>query len=345
MITEVDKINADKNCIDAGVIVEIGGNHEGNIDYAYTLVDEAIGAGAKTVKLQSYTANALVNHRLAPDRAEHFKKFTIPYEQQVKIAKYIRSNGAMFMSSLWDLTSLEILDPFIEIHKVGSGDLTNYSMISALCQTRKPLILSTAMADINLIKQTVRFIHNKFPEYKRSGMVALLHCVAMYGDLNDKYAHLMSIKSLKNNFPGVTIGYSDHTLGVEAAIMSLSLGSELIEVHFTDDKTRSFRDHHLSINSEELTFLLSAYERSGALLGNEAKDYVRPVESEARITEFRRACFVNKNLPAGHKITHEDLVTLRPKIGIDAMDFYKLIGKKTVIEVNELEALAWNMFD
>jgi len=308
-------------------------------------VNAAIDAGAKTVKLQSYTANALVNHRLAPDRAEHFNKFTIPYEQQIRIAEYIRSKGAMFMSSLWDTKSLEVLDPFIEIHKVGSGDLTNYSMINALCETGKPLILSTAMADIDLIKQTVDFIHTKFPEYNKSGSLALLHCVAMYGDLNDKYANLKAIKNLKSDFPGITIGYSDHTLGVEAAIMALSLGSELIEVHFTNDKTRDFRDHHLSINGEELTLLLSAYERSIDLLGSQTKNFVSPVESEERIIDFRRACFLNKNVPTGYEIREEDLVALRPRIGIDAIYFYELIGKKTVIAINELDALDWSMFD
>ena len=105
-----DNNNFSITCKDAGVIVEIGGNHEGDIDYAYKLVDSAISAGAQSIKLQSYTANSLVNNKLNPDRAKHFEKFTLPYHQQIDIAKYIASKGAMFMSSLWDLKSLELLE-------------------------------------------------------------------------------------------------------------------------------------------------------------------------------------------------------------------------------------------
>jgi N,N'-diacetyllegionaminate synthase len=334
-----------KTCKDAGIIVEIGGNHEGDIDYAYSLVNSAISAGAHSIKLQSYTSKSLVNYKLNPERAKHFEKFTLPYQQQIEIAKYINSKGAMFMSSLWDLKSLEMLDPYIDIHKVGSGDLTNYSMIFALCETKKPLILSTAMSDIALIKETVSFIYQHFPEYKEPGRLGLLHCVAMYGDLNDKYANLMAIKDLKINFPEITIGYSDHTLGVEAAILSLSLGAELIEVHFTDDKNREFRDHHLSINKEELILLNSAYARSEDLFGNHIKDFVDPVESVERITEFRRACFLNKNIETGHKISEEDLIALRPMQGIDARNFYSLIGRKALLPIKKLETLDWSMFD
>lgn len=340
-----DLNNFDYTCKDAGIIVEIGGNHEGNIDYAYSLVNSAFSAGAQSIKLQSYTSESLVNHKLNPERAKHFEKFTLPYQQQIEIAKYIKSKGAMFMSSLWDLKSLSMLDPYINIHKVGSGDLTNYSMIYALCETKKPLILSTAMSDIALIKESVNFIYQHFPDYKEPGRLGLLHCVAMYGDLNDSHANLMAIQDLKINFPEVTIGYSDHTLGVEAAILSISLGAELIEVHFTDDKKREFRDHHLSINKEELILLNSAYARSKDLFGTHTKDFVNAVESKERITEFRRACFLNKNIEIGHKISNEDLIVLRPMQGIDAKHFYKLIGKKALVPIKKLETLDWSMFD
>ena len=329
---------------DAGVIVEIGGNHEGDIDYAYSLVNEAIEAGAKSIKLQSYEAHSLVNSSLDPNRSEHFKKFSLPYEAQIEIAKYIRSKDAIFMSSLWDLKSIELLDQFIDIHKVGSGDLTNLSIINALCETQKPLILSTAMADIELIKETLDFILNKFPSYHDPGKLALLQCVAMYGDLNDEYANLLAIKDLKDSFPNTTIGYSDHTRGVEAAILSISLGAEIIEVHFTNDKNRKFRDHHLSINKDELVTLISAYDRSSKLFGNNKKEIVKQIESPQRIVEFRRACFLNKDVKPGHTITKEDLVALRPRQGIDAKYFFNLIGKKALVSIKKLEELNWEMF-
>ena len=251
----------------------------------------------------------------------------------------------MFMSSLWDSKSLKELDPFIEIHKAGSGDLTNFSMIKALCETKKPLILSTAMADIKLIRQTVDFIYSNFPEYKDPSHLALLQCVAMYGDLDDSYANLRAINDLKESFPGITIGYSDHTRGVEASIMSLALGAEIIEAHFTDDKNREFRDHHLSVDSSELRLLLSAFSRANNFLGESTKNVVKPVESDERIRDFRRGCYLNKTLEAGVIITEEDLITLRPWSGIAASEFYNIIGNRTNKSIEELQPIEWEMFD
>ena len=98
-------INSDRttsSVLDASVIVEIGGNHEGDIDYAYSLIDKAIGAGGKNIKLQSYTSASLVNHMVDPSRAAHFDRFSIPYDKQLDLARYICEKGANFMSSLWD---------------------------------------------------------------------------------------------------------------------------------------------------------------------------------------------------------------------------------------------------
>ena len=182
------------------------------------------------------------------------------------------------------------------IHKVGSGDLTNLFLISEICKTKKPLILSTAMSDLKLINETVDFIKTKFPFYSRPNKLALLHCVAMYGDLNDIHANLLAIKDIKLEFPDLVIGYSDHTLGVVAPILSLALGAEVVEVHFTDDKTRAFRDHHLSLDPNELTLLIESFKRHKNILGTQKKSIVEDVESSERIAEFRRSCYLNRDL-------------------------------------------------
>ena len=122
--------------------------------------------GAKSIKLQSYTADSLVNKNVDPDRANHFNKFTISYDHQKEIAQYIIDKGGNFMSSLWDLNSIEALDPFIKIHKIGSGDLTNFPLIEEFCKTNKPLIISTAMSDIKMVTETVNFIQSNFPTYQ-----------------------------------------------------------------------------------------------------------------------------------------------------------------------------------
>lgn len=330
---------------DAGVIVEIGGNHEGDVSYAYKLVDSAIAAGGKNIKLQSYTGPSLVNAKIDPGRAQHFARFALPYDDQVKIAEYVIASGASFMSSLWDEESFEVLNPYIEVHKIGSGDLTNFQMIRRLCETNKPLIISTAMANIQLIKSTVDFITDHFPSYHNSSQLALLHCVAMYGDLQDEHAHLSHIINLKDNFPDLCIGYSDHTSGVVASILAIGMGAEIIEVHFTDNKNRAFRDHHLSVDAHELRLLLDASSRAKKLRGSGVKDVIRDVETPARIREFRRACYFARDLSAGHTIESQDLVCLRPNEGISASNFYDLVGRKLKADVPALAPLAWDLFE
>lgn len=332
-------------CQSAGIIVEIGGNHEGDLAYAFKLIDKAFDAGAKSIKFQSYTGNTLVNKKIDLERAQHFDKFAIPYDSQKEIAEYVIKKGGNFMSSLWDLESLEILNPYINIHKVGSGDLTNIFLISEICKTNKPLILSTAMADIELINETVEFIKTNFPFYTKPNKLALLHCVAMYGDLNDTHANLNAIKDIRLKFPDLVIGYSDHTYGVLAPIMSLALGVEIIEVHFTDDKTRAFRDHHLSLNPTELNLLIESFERYENILGNKKKTIVEDIESPDRIKEFRRSCYLNKDLKKGETVSNSDLIVLRPQTGIDAKDYFKLIGKSPKKDLKKLDKLSWQDFE
>lgn len=340
-----NSLESKKTVFDAAVIVEIGGNHEGDVAYAYKLVDSAIAVGAKNIKLQSYTGPSLVNHQVAPERAKHFERFALPYDDQVKIAKYVLGKGASFMSSLWDKESFEVLDPYIDIHKVGSGDLTNFQMIRRFCETNKPLILSTAMSDIALIRKTVDFIRHHYPFYTDPNQLALLQCVAMYGDLEDRYANLNAISDLRAEFPDLVVGYSDHTLGVVASIMAIGKGAGVIEVHFTDDKNREFRDHHLSVVGEELRLLIEASDRATNLNGVGLKNIVHDVETPHRIREFRRACYLNSDVTPGQIIQAQDIICLRPNIGIDASESLKLEGHVARTHIAALSPLEWEMFE
>jgi N,N'-diacetyllegionaminate synthase len=334
-----------RGVLDASVIVEIGGNHEGDINYAFSLIDKAIQAGGKNIKLQSYTGLSLVNHKLDPSKVAHFDRFSIPYDGQVELAKYVIDNGANFMSSLWDESSFQMLNPFIKIHKVGSGDLNNYQMLSLFASTGKPLILSTAMADIKLISKSVDFLQTHFPTYKKPNQLAILHCVAMYGDLTDSYANLNAIYQLKESFPDLVIGYSDHTAGVVASIMALGKGAEITEVHFTDDKAREFRDHHLAVDENELSLLVEADRRVHSLNGSGKKEVVKEVETTDRIREFRRACYLNRNYEPGQTIQERDVVCLRPNEGLDASQVYNLIGKTAKVSIQGYSPLSWSFFD
>ena len=320
------------------IIAEIGGNHEGNFEYAKKLLLDASKTGADAVKFQIYRGDKIVSKVEGEDRNKHFKKFELPDERFMKLAKLAEENNIMFMASVWDKEALETFDPFIKIHKVGSGDMTNYPLLKALAETNKPLIISTAMSTLEEIRDMVAFIDKANPNLIKENKLVLLHCVATYGNPKDEYANLLSIKKMQDEFPDIPIGYSDHTMGILACEIAISMGACVIEKHFTDDKTREFRDHHISIDLNEMKELVETAKdkkdinesdkKNKLLLGKCEKKPIEAIETPERIAEFRRAVYPNKDLATGTELTEENLTTLRPNKGIDARKFYDILGKK-----------------
>ena len=325
---------------DTFIIAEIGGNHEGDLDYAIRLTELAAEAGADAVKFQSYSPEGMVSKVEDPARYEHFGKFSLEVEEYIELAKLCKSLDVEFMSSIWDADYLEALDPYINFHKVGSGDLTNYPLLKKILARKKPVILSTAMADLQEIKATVDFALSVQPDCIGLGNLALLHCVAMYGEPLDEYANLRAIGTLGDEFPEIPIGYSDHTLGFHAASIAVGMGAKILELHFTDDKTRAFRDHHLSVDKDEMMSLVKSIKRTEELLGTQIIEPVSGIETKERIVEFRRACYFTEDMSPGQVITEENLTTLRPNRGIDARNYFDLIGKKLLRPVAAFHALS-----
>lgn len=324
------------------IIAEIGGNHEGDFIYAKKLLVDAALAGADAVKFQSYFPDKIVSKVENKERHQHFSKFTLNIDQYIELYELAKKNNVLFMSSIWDLDTLKALDPYIEIHKIGSGDLTNYPLIKEIIATGKPFIFSVAMANMNEIIETVDFINNLDPNYIKEQKLSILQCVAMYGKPKDKYANLNVIKELQDVFPGVVVGYSDHTIGNFAANIAVALGSKILEIHFTDDKSREFRDHELSITKDELIDLKINIDKTLSLLGSKTKEPVKGIETPDRIWEFRRACYLKVDCKKGDLISEDNLTTLRPLSGIDARYYQTLIGKQLVVDKKAFHALSFD---
>lgn len=327
------------------IIAEIGGNHEGSLDYAKKLLIDAAEAGADAVKFQTYFPDHIVSKIEDPERHKHFAKFSLRIEDYFALSELALENDVIFMSSIWDSESLSIINDLVSIHKIGSGDLTNYPLIKKIVETNKPLIISSAMATIEEIDETVRFIEKENPEYIDSKKLGILQCVAMYGEPNDSYANLNVISTLSKRFPKHIIGYSDHTIGSYAANIAVSLGAKILEIHFTDDKSREFRDHHISITGNELINLRENIAKTLSLMGSNNKRPVAEIESKERITEFRRSCYLNRDCLAGEIVTNENLTTLRPNKGIDAREYSKLLGRKLLVDKKAFESISWDDFD
>ena len=330
---------------DTFIIAEIGGNHEGDFNYAKKLLLDAVESGVDAVKFQTYVPEKIVNKYEDPNRFEHFGKFCLKDDEYIELAQISNENNVIFMSSVWDEDSLELLDPYIQVHKVGSGDMTNYPLIKKIIKKSKPLIISTAMSSLNEIHETVNFILDSDPDIIKEGRLGILQCVAMYGVPKDEYANLRVINTLINNFPDAVIGYSDHTLGSHACNIAVGMGARILEIHFTDDKTRDFRDHHLSIDKHEMMELVSDIRKTEVLLGSSIKVPVDAIETKDRIKEFRRACYLKRDLSAGEIVAANDLNTLRPNSGIDSRDYIKLIGKRIKKDISEGEKLQWSNFE
>ena len=326
------------------LIAEIGGNHEGDFNKAKELVELACTTGVDAVKFQIYTADSLVNKVEDPGRNAHFKKFELTPEQHIALAKICQSNKVTYSASIWDIDAIEWIDPYMEFYKVGSGDLTAYPFLERIAIIGKPIIISTGLAKLEEVKESVEFLREKNNIYRKSDYLALLQCTSSY-PLPESDVNLRVIKTFKDKFD-VTVGYSDHTIDSFAAEVAVSIGAEILEIHFTDDKHRkTFRDHQISFTVEEIEDLIDKIKRIKILQGSPTKS---PTESETdpgQVNSFRRGIYATHDIPKGKIISKNDLIVLRPNHGLDARLFKKIIGKKIKKNVNHYDRFNEDMFN
>lgn len=324
------------------LIAEIGGNHEGNFDYAVELTKLAIKADVDFIKFQIYSGDTLVSKIESPDRNKHFKKFELTKDQYLFLAKLCKDNNVGFMASVWDPDYLSWIDPHIPIYKIGSGDLTTYPVLKKLALIGKPIILSTGLSTLTEVHDAVKFIQKVDRKYHDPNYLAVLQCTSMY-PIPFEDANLGVMDTYKTIFE-LPVGYSDHTIGSKALFVSVVMGAEILEFHFTDSREgKEFRDHKVSLTCKEVLGLISDIREYQDLKGDSLK---QPLLVEGNhVVTFRRAVYPKTNLSKGHIVKEEDLITLRPNHGIDSRDFFKLIGKKLIRNVAEHEKLEWDLFE
>jgi N-acetylneuraminate synthase len=330
------------------VIAEVGVNHEGSMELAKRLVDEAKEGGADAVKFQSYKAETLASkdspsywdtsEEPTTSQYELFKKhdsFWIDEMQELK--NYCDKVGIEFMSTPFDIESADFLDDMMDVYKISSSDLTNKPFIEYLCKFNKPIILSTGASSLYEIQEAVSWIE------KYGNPLALLHCVLNY-PTPDENANLGMILDLKAKFPQYIIGYSDHTLPKDMKVceMATMLGSVIIEKHFTHDKTLPGNDHYHAMDKEDLKIYLKNLERTFDILGGFK---VQALEDEAPArNNARRSLVANCDIKQGQIITKEDLTFKRPAHGVSPKFIDEIIGKIAINDIEEDTVIKWNMF-
>ncbi len=306
------------------IVAEIGNNHEGSFDTALQLIDRAHEAGVDAVKFQTFRTEFYVSQRDA-QRFDRLKGFELSYAEFEKLAAYAKAKGLLFLSTPFDLESADFLSKIVDGFKIASGDNNFFPLIERVIQKGLPTVVSSGASDEDHVMKIANFVCHTAPDLIADHKFALLHCVSSY-PVEPENADLKAIQLLAEQLPGITVGYSDHTEGLEAAVLSVALGARIIEKHFTLDKNFSdFRDHQLSADPEGMKSLIRQVRLAETLLGRKQK-IVQPVEQNISVA-IRRSIVASADLPKGHQITPDDLTWIRPGGGIDPGNEQQLIGR------------------
>ncbi|MCM1251865.1 MAG: N-acetylneuraminate synthase [Clostridium sp.] len=314
------------------VIAEAGVNHNGDIDIAKKLVDEAASAGADAVKFQTFKAENLVCRNAAKaayqmettdmkeSQLEMLKRLELTPDMHEQLMKYCLQKKITFLSTPFDIDSLHyLMECGLDMIKIPSGEITNYPFLREAGKTGKKIILSSGMSNLNEVKAAVKVLTDN-----GSGEITVLHCNTEY-PTPYKDVNLNAMLTLKNEL-GVKVGYSDHTLGIEIPIAAAALGATVIEKHFTLDKNMDGPDHKASLEPNELHVMVKAVRNIELALGSGEK---KPSESEQRNMDIARKSIVARcDIKAGETFTENNLTTKRPGSGISPMQWNEVMNRK-----------------
>ncbi len=313
------------------IIVEIGSNHEGNLDKALELVQLAYEAGAKIIKFQSYTPERFIAaHDMV--RRERIKKFRLSEDNFEKIFEFTQKLGVQFLSTPVTEDWIDLLDPLCSVFKIASGDITFKPVIQKAARTGKPLLISTGAATIEEIDQAVSWVEQEVGSQHIKERLILMHCVSAYPTPIEE-ANILSIPFLKARY-GLRVGYSNHVIGMNACLAAVALGADVVEIHFTDCKeNREFRDHALSFDQKDLKTFIHASNEIYKSLGQYRKE-VQSCESSS-ISMLRKGIIAARDIKNGEVISESDLMFARPATEFSSQEIHLLIGKKLKADVSK----------
>jgi N,N'-diacetyllegionaminate synthase len=326
------------------IIAEIGVNHNGDLDIAKTLIQQAAMAGADVVKFQSFNTDLLVTEN-AP-KAEYqqdlksndtnyemLKKLELDKNDHIELIDECKKNNIEFLSTAFDIDNLDFLLKLdMNRIKISSGEITNLPFLKHISSIDMPVILSTGMADLNEVQDAVDILlSNKLSKNNLS----ILHCTSQYPAPFHEI-NLHAIKTLKNSF-SVDVGYSDHTLGIEASVAAVALGATIIEKHITLDVNSTGPDHKASIEPDSFKDMTSAIRNIEIGLGNGHK---KPSEAEVEMKNIARKSLVaKKSISKNEILSEENVIIKRPGNGISPMLIEEVLGSKAVQSFKEGELI------
>lgn len=305
------------------IIAEAGVNHNGCLNLAKKLIDVAIDAKVDAVKFQTFIAENIVSKHAekaeyqknttgeSENQLEMIKKLELSFANFIELKKYCELKGIMFLSTPFDLSSVEFLKTLnMGLWKIPSGEITNLTYLQKIGAYNEEVIFSTGMSTIDDINNALEvLIHAGTVREK----ISILHCNTEYPTPFSQ-VNLRAMLHIKNVFD-VTVGYSDHTMGIEVPIAAVAMGAKIIEKHFTLDRNMVGPDHLASLEPHELKDMVNSIRNIElAISGSGQKELS---ESEKKnILIVRKSLHFNSDLLSGHILTEKDLVAMRPGIGL-----------------------------
>lgn len=313
------------------IIAEAGVNHNGDLGLAKKMAVVAKNAGADIVKYQTAVPELVISK--FAQKAEYQKEQTGDGESQLDMVRrihfgfaqhrelkdYCESIGIQYLSAAFDLPSVDFLASLnLPMFKIPSGEITNLPYLERIAACGKPVLLSTGMSEPAEIEAALQVLR-----HGGAGEVTVLHCNTEY-PTPAKDANLKAMLDIRERF-GCPVGYSDHTLGIEADIAAVALGAVVIEKHFTLDKNMSGPDHKASLSPSELMEMVCAVRRTERMLGSGHKEVS---ESERKnIAVARKSIVAARDIAAGEVFTADNLTVKRPGDGISPMRWYEVLGQ------------------
>ena len=331
------------------IIAEMSGNHNQSIDRALEIVEAAANAGAHAMKIQTYTADTMT---LDLDEGEFFIKdpqslwagkslynlyqeaYT-PWEWHKPIFDRCRELGMIGFSTPFDDTAVDFLENLdAPCYKIASFENTDLPLIRKVAATGKPMIISTGMATVAELDETVRVA-------REAGCkdLILLKCTSTYPATADN-TNILTIPHMRDLF-GCEVGLSDHTMGVGVSVASVALGASVIEKHFTLDRADGGVDSTFSMEPAEMAQLVVETERAWQALG---KVSYGPTYAEKESVQFRRSLYVVQDIKAGDVLTRENIRAIRPGLGLPTKYLDVVLGKRVRQDVKRGTALSWSLF-
>lgn len=330
------------------VIAEMSANHNGNIETAFRIIEEAKKAGADAIKMQTYTADTLtlncdlpdfqINDGLWAGRTlyELYEWAHTPWDWHKPLFDRARELGITIFSSPFDNTAIDLLEDLnAPAYKIASFEAVDLPLIKYAASTGKPMIISTGMADAEEIAEAI--------EAAREGgckELAVLHCVSGYPAPAEDY-NLRTIPDMIERF-GLVTGLSDHTLDNTTAIASVALGASIIEKHFTLDRSGGGPDDSFSLEPAELAALCQGAKTAWSALG--CVDYGRKSSEQGNV-KFRRSLYFVKDMKAGDVITPDCVRSVRPGFGLQPKHLESLLGRKLSVAAKANTPVAWTCFE